>query len=80
MEIAVNYAEAAMSTLFYNAGRGERFASTSVQAGKQTQLSGFFDILIHVAFGVISSCLKFQPNAQKPASTHSDFSFVPITR
>lgn len=43
------------------------------------QLSGFFDILIHVAFGVISSCLKFQPNAQKPASTHSDFSFVPIT-
>lgn len=68
MEIAVNYAEAAMSTLFYNAGRGER-----------KQLSGFFDILIHVAFGVISSCLKFQPNAQKPASTHSDFSFVPIT-
>lgn len=79
MEIAVNYAEAAMSTLFYNAGRGERFASTSVQAGKQTQLSGFFEILIHVAFGVISSCLKFQPNAQKTASTHSDFSFVPIT-
>lgn len=43
------------------------------------QLSGFFDILILVAFGVISSCLKFQPNAQEPASTHSDFSFVPIT-
>lgn len=42
MEIAVNYAEAAMSTLFYNAGRGERFASTSVQAGKQTTVRFFW--------------------------------------
>lgn len=48
-------------------------------SGKTNNCQVFFDILIHVAFGVISSCLKFQPNAQKPASTHSDFSFVPIT-